>query len=474
MTLIRAAVALVALVVLVQGLPKCRFQKDGDYCGCLAQGLGCASARPSLSNFSESEIRSLYGNLTLDMLEERNQLDIIVSEYRRDVSYFASRKQVESQPGRQLPLPQCAIRNMASGPTVLYSPVWWTIPGLDSSGNSRSLTLAWPNDTMMYSFKSDQAFTAPLKQTGFCNPVLSGATSSPTVTIPLQCCDSSFCSSCGLSQLGTVGTCFSCVNGHTAAASGVPCEEPTDCKPVVAPGCAANHIGVSLAGSVVCAELDGPLALDGRVAIVAWRGASAAVAAKVNFTNWLGAFDVPVLEQNSNGDGIIWALTLRRFVDRGGGVADPDRQDHIVVTAEEGCTSEISFFTLIPVGSTQKNTVTFQSSVPTVFSETASPATTALPSTTNNRDDPPQVEYVYVQDHSVRDGLLAFGIIVALAVLALFVIGFVRWWRKRKIAEVPAEVRSRLEANANFRREAAEAQEMQTTRNSNRSEAEVA
>jgi hypothetical protein len=472
MTFLRLALALVALVVLVQGLPKCRFQKDGDYCGCLVQGLGCASARPSLTNFSESEIRSLYGNLTLDILEERNQLDIVGSSTARRVKCFASRTQRQLlQQEWRLPFPSCGIENIASTSLESYSPVFWVIPDRNSSGNW--LSLGWPNGTMVYRFLPMGKEGVP-KQTGFCNPVLSGATSNPTVTIPLQCCDSPFCSSCGVSEFGTFGTCFSCVNGHTAAASGVPCEEPTDCKPVVAPGCAANHIGVSLAGSVVCAELDGPLALDGRVAIVAWRGASAAVAAKANFANWLGAFDVTVLEQNSNGDGIIWALTLRRFVDRGGGVADPDRQDHIVVTAEEGCTSEISFFTLVPVGSTQKNTVTFQSSVPTVFSKTASPATTALPSTTNNRDDPPQVEYVYVQDHSVRDGLLAFGIIVALAVLALFVIGFVRWWRKRKGAEVPAEVRSRLEANANFRREAAEAQEMQTTRNSNRSEAEVA
>jgi hypothetical protein len=65
MTFLRVAVALVALVVLVRGLPKFRFQKNGDCCGCHVQGLGCASARPSSSNFSVTEIRSLLLNETL-------------------------------------------------------------------------------------------------------------------------------------------------------------------------------------------------------------------------------------------------------------------------------------------------------------------------------------------------------------------------------------------------------------------------
>jgi hypothetical protein len=60
-------------------------------------------------------------------------------------------------------------------------------------------------------------------------------------------------------------------------------------------------------------------------------------------------------------------------------------------------------------------------------------------------------------DTALRDGLLAAGVLVALAVLVLFVIGFVRWWRKREAAE-KSEVGSR--------REVSEPQEMQTTRNS--------
>jgi hypothetical protein len=299
---------------------------------------------------------------------------------------------------------------------------------------------------------------------GLCNGVFTGPQSVFQSSSESLCCGLQYCSSCVNvnAPTSTNWKCSSCLDGT----NGANCREPTQCSPFRAPGCAPNHIALALDGSVVCAELDRRPTLGGRVAIKKWGGDTTAVQ-DVRFDSWVGLFDVTVHEESTRGDGILWALTLRRFVEKDGNT-DVDQQDHIVVTAEEGCTSEIVFHRLKRTESDPTDIRAFQSPVTTAFSNVT---VTPVP-TTKNREGPPQVEYV--QDQSVRDGLLAFGIIVALAVLVLFIIGFVRWWRKREAAEVPEEVRSRLEANANFRREAAEAQEMQTTRNSNRSEAEVA
>lgn len=92
----------------------------------------------------------------------------------------------------------------------------------------------------------------------------------------------------------------------------------------------------------------------------------------------------------------------------------------------------------------------------TAFSNVSTPPSTeARPPATNSNPD-----------SAATYGLLALGIIVALVVLVLFIVGFVRWWRKRANADIPDEVRGRLEANASYRREA-DAQEMETARNSN-------
>jgi hypothetical protein len=357
-----------ALLVLVcsasvVALPMCRFEKNGDACGCLLQDLGCASARTNLSAATPSNIAYLLKNYQFrpnftvpQSIDQPNSARLVpeTSSFEITTADAAGAVAIHCQGGSSLVagslgVPDCHVYGSPSDEKQFDSYIWEGVARNASGGFDFATLFVTPSGFRVVPVSGN---SQKLTVLGFCNPVLNGVTSNATVTIALQCCASSFCSSCGVSQLGTVGTCFSCLSGHMVNRGA--CEEPTDCKPVVSPDCAANHIGMSLAGSLVCAELDTALKLDGRVKIVAWRGATNAAAAKINFTNWLGAFDVPVLEQNSNGDGMIWALTLRRFVDRGGGVADPDRQDHIVVTAEEGCTSEITFFTLVPIGSLRR------------------------------------------------------------------------------------------------------------------------